>query len=169
MVPLGWKSKCVANPLGSWNAWISFPLLKSKRRFVLSSETVATISSSGENLAHRTQLLCPTNELTNLCCEMVQILTDLSSEAVTTFLLSGLKSTLLMADVWALKSELRPSTLFTQRRTVLSREQDANRLPEGENLTHVTGPEWPTNLQAKDFCKKIMKQSLQQFFLTWML
>ena len=72
---------------------------------------------------------------------MVQILTDLSSEAVTTFLLSGLKSTLLMADVWALKSELRPSTLFTQRRTVLSREQDANRLPEGENLTHVTGPE----------------------------
>ena len=86
-------------------------------------------------------------ELINLCLETAQSLMDLSSEAVTTLVLSGLKSTLLTAEVCALKSELRPSTLFTQSLTVLSLEHEANRFPDGENLTHVTGAEWPQNLQ----------------------
>ena len=86
-------------------------------------------------------------ELINLCLETAQSFIDLSSEAVTTLVLSGLKSTLLTAEVCALKSELRPSTLFTQSLTVLSLEHDANRFPDGENLTQVTGAEWPQNLQ----------------------
>ena len=81
------------------------------------------------------------NELMNLCLDTAHTLTDLSSDAVTILVLSGLKSTLRTAEVCALKSELRPSTLLTQSRTVLSLEQDANKLPDGENLTQVTGAE----------------------------
>ena len=96
---------------------------------------------------------------------MAQILTDLSSEAVTIFLLSGLKSTLLMADEWALKSELRPSTLLTHSLTVLSLEQDAKRFPEGENFTQVTGAEWPQNLHRK----KLMSEKKTRFSTLWNL
>ena len=92
----------------------------------------------------------PENELTNLCLDVVQILTDLSSEAVTNLLPSGLKSTLLMAEVWALKSVLRPSTLLTHNLTHLSLEQEARRLPEGENLTPMTASAWPQNLDFQD-------------------
>ena len=92
-------------------------------------------------------VLLPVNELTNLCLDVVQILTDLSSEAVTNLLPSGLKSTLLIAAVWALKSVLRPSMLLTHNLTVLSLEQEAKRLPEGENLTPMTASAWPTNLE----------------------
>ena len=81
------------------------------------------------------------NELMNLCLETAHTFTDLSSDAVTILVLSGLKSTLRTAEVWALKSELRPSTLLTQSLTVLSLEQDANKFPDGENLTQVTGAE----------------------------
>ena len=81
------------------------------------------------------------NELMNLCLDTAHTLTDLSSDAVTILVLSGLKSTLRTAEVCALKSELRPSTLLTQSRTVLSLEQDANKFPDGENLTQVTGAE----------------------------
>ena len=61
---------------------------------------------------------------------------------------TNLKSTLRTAEVWALKSELRPSTLLTHRRTVLSLEQEAIRVPAGLNLTPVTGAEWPQNLKV---------------------
>ena len=60
--------------------------------------------------------------------------------------------------MWALKSELRPSTLLTHRRTVLSLEQEAIRVPAGLNLTPVTGAEWPQNL--KEYKKRISKINL---------
>ena len=69
-------------------------------KHIVNNIPVAIISSSGANLAQRTQLSWPTKELTNLCWGTVQIFTDLSSEAVAILLPSGLKKKSNLDPVW---------------------------------------------------------------------
>lgn len=70
-------------PFVCWKVCIFSLLLGSHNLSVRSSEQDAIISSSGANLTHLTQWLCPVKELKNLLLDVIHSLTILSWAPVT--------------------------------------------------------------------------------------
>ena len=105
---------------------------------------------SGDHLAHLTQLVCSVREEMNLVLCTAHTFTALSSDAVSSFWLSGLNWTLRTAacPAAAFSSVESPFRSGTQSLTVESRAEEATRLPVRENWTSKIGPVCPVYLVA---------------------
>ena len=103
-LPSGWKIAQVTGPSWSENEQTHSWLLTSQVLQTLSSLPDTANRASALNSTERIQLLCPSNEAWNLRVGTDQILIDLSSEPVISFVPSEEKPTLRTEPAWPLST-----------------------------------------------------------------